>query len=371
MTASRIIPTSATPGLVTGDSFMDAVQAELTALYNNSHLHLTNVAGDGNAITATLAPDLTGSLVAGMKFSFLPNAANADGGVTLSINGGTGVAVVNGDGDPLIANQLLTGRLVSVEFDGTALRLEGSSGLQKIFRVDTYTANGTWTRPVNVDLNGLFIAQLWGAGGAGSSSNQGSGGSGAAYRELIARIGDLPASLDVIVPGTTAIGGTAGAAVLSEQGTVYAIAYGGRNGGTGSGTDGGYGAAGASPHGPGREGGSSVNPPYSREGGEGGVGATEGVPPGDGQSGVNWGGGGGGGGSRTGVNTDAGDGGNATWGGGGGAGAKAGNGAFGIGGTSIYGGNGGDTNIDGSPRGGGGGRNAQGGRGEIIIRVIG
>jgi hypothetical protein len=96
MALDRLLPVSTTPGAITGDSYMDAVQEEVTGLWDRSVITLTAVAGT-NTITATVTPALTAGLVNGMLFVLVP-ANTTTGAVTLNGN-----PVVDGEGGALTA----------------------------------------------------------------------------------------------------------------------------------------------------------------------------------------------------------------------------------------------------------------------------
>jgi len=104
MALDRLLPVSTTPGAVDGDAYMDAVQEEVTGLWDRSTITLTAVAGT-NTITATATPALTGALGGSMNFILKPAATNT-GAVTLNINASGAVAVVDAEGTALTAGAL-------------------------------------------------------------------------------------------------------------------------------------------------------------------------------------------------------------------------------------------------------------------------
>lgn len=118
MSLDRLIPGSATVGAVTGDDLMDAVQEELTGLWDRSHLKLTSVGGTADAVTATATPALTGALADGMKFTIVPTADNT-GAVTLAIGELSAVSVVDRDGNALSSGLWKSGRAMVLEYDST------------------------------------------------------------------------------------------------------------------------------------------------------------------------------------------------------------------------------------------------------------
>jgi len=104
MALDRLLPISTTPGAVDGDAYMDAVQEEVTGLWDRSVITLTSVSGT-NTISATATPALTGALGGSMNF-ILKAAATNSGAVTLNVNGGGAVAVVDAEGTALTAGAL-------------------------------------------------------------------------------------------------------------------------------------------------------------------------------------------------------------------------------------------------------------------------
>jgi len=99
MALDRLLPVSTTPGTVTGNAYMDAVQEEVTGLWDRSVISLTGVSGT-NTITATVTPTLTAGLVSGMMFILIPAATNT-GAVTLN-----GANVLDAEGTALTAGAL-------------------------------------------------------------------------------------------------------------------------------------------------------------------------------------------------------------------------------------------------------------------------
>lgn len=78
-------------------------------------------AGSANALTATLSPIPT-ALVAGMCIAVKVATTNT-GASTVNVNGLGAKAIVNARGGPLVGGELLAGRLVTLEYDGTAFQI--------------------------------------------------------------------------------------------------------------------------------------------------------------------------------------------------------------------------------------------------------
>jgi hypothetical protein len=342
--ANRDVFTALDTAMVGPGAFADNVAGHITTLYNASALRLTSVGGT-NDITATVDPVLSAAgLVAGMKFSFLAAATNTDA-VTLAINGGSPIAVLDASGLQLPAGTITSGMLVQVEYTGSDYRVtSGAGGANGGSRYAfwQFDESGTWTKPDWLADDALVFTRLWAGGGGGSSASNGCGGGGGAYTEGWFRAGALASSITVTIGAGGAVGATGGTGGNTSFGALL-TAYGGAGG---SGTLGG-GGGGAFAAGAGRIGGRW----------DGGDGATDTINAADGGQR----GGGGGGGPA--VTSNRHFGGWSEYGGGGGGGRNTG----GIGGTSKFGGNGGNSGVAGAIPSGGGGRNAPGARGRMII----
>lgn len=355
MAADRNIPVS---GTKTGTEMAVAIQEEFTALFNAAPFLLTSIGGTADAITATLAPPLTAGIVDGMRFSFVAASTNT-GAVTIDINGGGAVDVVNDDGDALGAGQIVAGRIYDCEASGGDLRLKAVALIQKTTDYQDFTASGTWTKPAGTSNNALVVIHVWGAGGGGGANAVGGGGGGGGFVQRIMKAGDLASTVTVTV-GT---GGAVNSAGGQSSFGAHAIAFGGGAGENSTSAGGGGGG------GPFAQGGNGA----SATGGAGGgvtLGAGGNVNN-NAQAGIEGGGGGGAGGPTLGGGGPGRNGGNAVYGGAGGASPGSGGPAAGTAGISLFGGNGGATGVAGSAPGGGGGRNAAGARGEVRVWTIG
>ena len=343
------------------EGFGDQYARHLATLYGASVLPLTGVGGTGDVVTASLDPVLASGLADGMKFTITWGAANT-GAVTLALNGGAAVAVLDATGTALTTGALASGRRDLIEYIGGSYRvLSAAAGVGAGGPIkEVFTSSGTWTKPSGYADDHPVLVRAWGAGGGGSrksSSLDASGGGGGGYIEYTFRMADLPSSVTVTIgaagAGRTGSSGDGGVGGNSTFGALL-TAYGGGGGGTA------IGGGGAGSH---AAGGTGSTTAASIGGGPGGSGAIGGVP------GTIWGGAGGGAGGYVG--------GNAIWGGAGGGGAGA---SAVSGGVSVFGGNGG-AGGDASPApttgqapggGGGGGFNvdgANGARGQIEVWV--
>lgn len=252
MALDRLTPTSATPGPVDGDGYMDEVAEEVTGLWNRSICTLSGIGGTADAITAALVPALTGSLVDGMGFWLKPTAQNT-GPVTIAINGAAAVNLVDANGDPLTAGSIIAGRRYLLAADGGALRVvSGSGGGSSAaggYRKLVFAASGTWTKPDG--LVSVRVTVLGGGGGGGGVNNgdsvgSGGGGGGLAEKEIAA--GSLADTVTVTVgaggtAATASSGSVAGTGGSSSFGA-HCVATGGAGGvtsGSGNTTGGGPG----------------------------------------------------------------------------------------------------------------------------------
>ena len=219
----------------------------------------------------------------------------------------------------------------------------------------SFTANGTWTKPTWAAANDLVTIMMWGGGGGGDTSiGIGAGGGGAC---VIANklAGDCNSVCNVVVgdaglgtPGPATDGGNS---VFWTNSTFSITAYGGGRGyGNGGGGGGWFGGAVFSAGTGGAPLGGNTSIRDSTFGGGLGANTTTGI------AGSSVYGGGGGTGNNGAV------GGSSIFGGGGGS-------ASGAVGLSTFGGDGGNTTIAPTAPGGGGPPNQPGERGEVRVWV--
>lgn len=169
MAIDRIIPNSTTPGAILGDPFMDAVQEELTGLWNFAPVLLTAVSGT-NTITATPVPALTGALVDGMNFVLTPAVTTTSGTVSLDVGTGAKTVVDRNGAAPAIGALVAASRYL----------VNWNSGLNKFMVLSYLPPLAFVDRPSfrNVIINGGM--EIW-QRGAGDSASMPVGASATAY----------------------------------------------------------------------------------------------------------------------------------------------------------------------------------------------
>ncbi len=381
------MPLNITDGSTTpkpnGVDFLDEYGGHVATLYETGSRPLTAVGGTANVVTATMAVDLTAAgLVDGLCVSITWLAANT-GSVTLAINGGAPIPVVDAAGVVLTGGTLdadLTSVLRYTAGEWRIISSLGASGAGVGPYYLAVTASQTWNKPAGYSDDTMVLVEAWGAGGGGGKAARvggagAGGGGGGGYARRMIRYADLPASVIITIGAGGAAGATGAAGSIGGNTTFGSLltAFGGGGGGAatantaaGSGGSGGELSAGTS-------GALTVN----------GVGGRIGGVAGGGDAlTINAGGGGG-----NGNNVAAADAGWSVNGGGGGGGARSS--VSGLAGTSKHGGSGGAGAIEpasaGSgqvPGGGGGGQGCNavttntgnagaGARGECRITIFG
>lgn len=123
-----------------------------------------------------------------------------------------------------------------------ALILDGSLGITPaptlpnytLLDTQTFTANGTWTKP---NVTGTFVVvRCWGAGGSGGggSGTGSNGGGGGGFNEQIFLFSELTSTVSVTIGagGTAVASGNTGNAGGNTTFGAYLTAYGGGGGGT-------------------------------------------------------------------------------------------------------------------------------------------
>lgn len=354
--ADRKLPTSLSPGPVTGPDYMDAVAAKVGMLFDSMALKPTSVVNSANDYTITVDPVLDADVVAGMGFFIQPSATNT-GPCRLRV-GATNpyYDLVKAGGEALAAGDFSAGTAYYVVFLGGEFRIlsvaSNESGGGANIDFQQFDVSGNWTKPEGLSAEAIVFVEVWGAGGGGGLGASGGGfGGGGSYNYKILRAADVTSVVSVSV-GAGGIGGTGSTNGGNSSFGSYVVAYGGGGGGQGTssgGGGGGHGGGGGMFGAGGHGGNANGTTPGANGGGGAGGGRSAGTGSSDG-----WDFGGGAGAANNFANYG---------GGGGGIGT--------VGGLSNFGGNGGGTNTAGEVPGGGGGRGQPGGAGRVKVRVIG
>lgn len=370
--------------------------------------------GAANAYVITPAPAIA-AYATGQIFTFKAVNANTTAS-TINVNAMGAKSIKKRDGaTALIAGDIAAGMIVQIEYDGTNFQMINTAVTSQLpsptgnagkfvtttdgvtpsygypYDYQSFTSNGTWTKPSNLVGTEKVIVQLWGGGGSGGGltasgdARDAGGGGGGAFVQVEFRASDLSATETVTVGATVA--GTTGAGTVGNNSSLGSrvVAYGGGGGLIGSNVNsqaggGGGGTWSVGSAGSGSTGGTGGDPLggastiVSLFGGAGGNGARgfyggggggQGSSASTGQAGgQGWFGGGGGGGGSAGSNLVGGAGGAAGltgYGGAGGAGGGntgAGTANDGVTGTAPAGGGGGagSFNFTGTKVGGAGAR---------------
>jgi len=102
-------------GLGAGTARTDA--ASLATIQDGTGVYVATVAGTADVITLTASPAIA-AYVAGQTFRFIASGANTTN-VTVAINGLAAKAITKNGSVALLANDLLSGSMVTITYDGT------------------------------------------------------------------------------------------------------------------------------------------------------------------------------------------------------------------------------------------------------------
>lgn len=207
--ANRQLPTSSSTGPISGPVYMNAVAEEVTALWNAAPLQLSSVGGTADAITASVTPALTGSLVDGMAFFITPTSTNT-GAVTLNVGGTGAISVVSASGSALTAGAMTSGTTYLLLYRGSANKFAlmtsgggGSSASGGFIGRQIFTSSGTYTP--SAGMNHCWVIVVGGTGGGAGGTSGGTGGT-TSVGSLITAVGGTGGNYS----GTGGAGGTGG-----------------------------------------------------------------------------------------------------------------------------------------------------------------
>lgn len=167
--------------------------------------------GTGNALIVSVSP-APALYVPGMVLNIKASATNT-GAATINVNGLGAQNIVNPNGAALRSQQILSGELAVMVYDGTQFQLQTLSplGARQLTVSRTgvnNTAAGAWTSTVPAGVN-FYTLEAWGGGGGGGGSSNGSGfaagGAGGCYGKLL-----LPVTPGDTVSGVIGAGGAGG-----------------------------------------------------------------------------------------------------------------------------------------------------------------
>ena len=170
--ATRDTYTSASPGAIGGDAYMNNVAAHIGRLYDAIQLKPTSITNSGNDYTLTVDPVLTADVADGMGFFILPNANNS-GAARMRVGSGTYYNLLKINGAALASGEFNTTQYYYVVFlNGGFFILSqiNVSSVVSVAQVQTFTASGTWTKPSGLSDSAIVIVELWGAGGGGGGA---------------------------------------------------------------------------------------------------------------------------------------------------------------------------------------------------------
>ena len=356
-----------------GQTYVNAVKAEVEAVIDRAPFLLTNIGGTGSAITADKPPQLRGSIAPGMTFYLTPEETNP-GAATINIGGLGAINLVSDSGGALPANVLTAGTTRMMQFDGTNMRVFGVNvavSLQgkTVFDVLSDGTNTfTWFKPDGLSANSYVEVELVGAGGTGSNDldedghTEGGAGGGGERKKRRFLASELPSTINVVVAKATEVAdnpSNPGDTIISSGGVDILRA---KSGESANEQIGGRGADRFTN--PGSNGGKRAAD------NDGAVNLTQSATPRNGGDGIGDAGAAGGDGHNA-SGEAAGNGGNAVYGGAGGGAFNGhlGGGINGVGGVSEYNGNGGNAGVAGETPGGGAGANAKGGNGRATFWI--
>ena len=147
-------------GLGAGTARTDA--ASLATIQDGTGVYVATVAGTADVITLTASPAIT-AYVAGQTFRFLASGANTTN-VTVAINGLTAKAITKDGTTALVANDLASGAMVQITYDGTRFML-GTVASNRFLHLTGGTLTGglvgtTGTFASLMDLSGAAAGQI-------------------------------------------------------------------------------------------------------------------------------------------------------------------------------------------------------------------
>lgn len=156
------------------------------------------------------ASEVLFDIATNQTLTLLPVADAKNGFNFIARNIGSGVLDITvPDSASVDTNSLSTGEFVWLRSDGTNWKTLSKRSSGGLMSVQTFTANGTWTKPVGINLIKVTVIG-GGGGGGGTGSLDNSASSGAGGGSAIKLIDVTPISSAAVTVGTGGAGGVAG-----------------------------------------------------------------------------------------------------------------------------------------------------------------
>ena len=214
-------PSEGITGTIVDAAFLNAIfqhRHDGLAQDGSAPINYAADTGAANAYAIALTPALTAHVV-GMPIHF--EAANANTGAsTIAVNALAAVALVHGDGTPLLGGDIVAGGMYCAVYDGASYRVMAQAA-GRLINVQVFTASGTYaptagTKSIVVELCGGGA----GSGGVASTSSSqnavspGGGGGGYAKGRFTSGFSGVTVTI-----GAGGAAGTAGANAGGAGGT--------------------------------------------------------------------------------------------------------------------------------------------------------
>ncbi len=185
LTSEAWVPTGTSTKIVIKDSTLVTLMTfdnlpglNDTSSSSNATFWAGNATGTVNAITLTVS-GIT-AYATGQTYSFIASGDNTST-VTLNVNSIGPVAVRKLGTTALATQDIKSGEVVTVWYDGTNFQKIAPNPVGRLLRTTMFASSGTWTRGSDVRM--IFAHAVGGGGGGGGCSNvdgtaAGGGGSG-------------------------------------------------------------------------------------------------------------------------------------------------------------------------------------------------
>lgn len=135
-------------GLASGSARTDS--ASLANLQDGTGIYVSTVGGTADVITLTPSPAIT-AYAAGQAFSFIASGANTTN-VTVNVSGLGAKAITKLGTNALVANDIPSGSLINVKYDGTQFQLVAGGSLSAALS-NTFTPALTFVTPGNLSVS--------------------------------------------------------------------------------------------------------------------------------------------------------------------------------------------------------------------------